>query len=53
MAQLVPHGSTPKPSINQAWWSTPVIPEFGKWRQEGQEPEAILDYTEFRPTWAT
>jgi hypothetical protein len=40
--------------ISQAWWHLPVIPVLGRWRQEGQKLEVILDYVvNFRPLWAT
>jgi hypothetical protein len=39
---------------NLVWWHTPVIPGFGRWRQEDQEFKIILRYIESsRPAWAT
>jgi hypothetical protein len=32
-------------NLSQAQWFTPVIPAFGRLRQEDHELEASLDYT--------
>jgi hypothetical protein len=35
--------------VGQAWWCTPVIPAFGRLRQEDQEFKTSLDYIERPP----
>jgi hypothetical protein len=29
---------------SQVWWHSPVMPIFGRWRQEDQEFNAVLRY---------